>query len=301
VATGRRYVHVFLYDGATAYNPINGNVQLQITGLKTFRDVAYESGNASILKADTVIKNARATAAPLLNQSDALISAGTFSIPEYVTNGSQSPKEIMEVANAYENYRLKIGGDDLRTLVYDPKPVAPLYEVGEWSGAQFADASVSGQEIYTKAVVEGTGPDGSFLTSTRTQTGTLADRQGFTRAKVLPISAAMTQAVADRFGDLYLAEHDRSPFSGKLTASSGIRRLMGGASVPPHELLRAGGEKIRLAHRLDPDTGGWGRDGRIAGVSYNHDTREVSIDIDDRRENFEEILSRYGVLVDQFA
>jgi hypothetical protein len=300
-ATGRRYMHVYLTDPVTAYNPIGGDVRLQITGLMTFRDVTYESGNASILKADTVIINARNTATPLLNQTDALVTAGTFSIPEYLTNGSQSPREIMEQINAYENYRLKLGGGDLKTLVYSAKPTVPLYEVGEGSGSQFADASISGEDIYSKVVVEGTGPDGAFLTSTRTQTGTLVDRQGFTRAKVLPIRSAMTQAVADRFGDLWLTEHDTAPFSGKLTAANGIRRLLGGASVPPHAMLLAAGEKIRLAHRLDHDTGGWGRDGRIAGVSYSHDTRSVSIDIDDRRDHFEEVLNRYGILVDQFT
>ena len=66
-------------------------------------------------------------------------------------------------------------------------------------------------------------------------------------------------------------------------------------------MLLAAGEKIRLMHRLDPDTGGWGRDGRISAVTYSHDTRSVSIDIDDRRDNFEEVLSRYGLLVDQFT
>ena len=55
-------------------------------------------------------------------------------------------------------------------------------------GSQFADASVSGEDIYSKVVVEGTGPDGLALTSTRTQTGTLVDRNGLVRAKVLPIA-----------------------------------------------------------------------------------------------------------------
>jgi hypothetical protein len=297
--TGRRYMHVFLQDPATVYNPIAGDVQLRITGLKTFRDTTYESGNASILKADTVIANARNTVAPLLNQSDRLLTPGTFSIPE-LRHLYISPKEVAEIVNLLEAYRMRISGADLKTIQFDPKPTAPIYEVGEWSGSEFADASVSGEEIFNRAVVDGTGPDGGRLVSSRTQTGTLVDRQSFTRARVIPIRSAMTQAVADRIADLWLSEHRTAPFAGKLAATYGIRRYLGGASVPPHELLLAAGELIHFAHRVDPDTGAQGRNGTIAAVSYSHDSRSVSIDIDDRRDHFETVMNRYGALVDQF-
>ena len=54
---------------------------------------------------------------------------------------------------------------------------------------------------------------------------------------------------------------------------------------------------IRFGNRIDPDTGAWGRDGRIAGVTYRHDDRTVEVSIDDQRQRFETILSRYAVLV----
>jgi hypothetical protein len=296
-ATARRYIHIALATSGT----LAADVHMRITGMKVFRDTAYESGNASILKADTVLKDLLALA-PLLNQSPSAIAAGTFSIPEWLTGGYLTPRQIAEAVNAYENYRLKIGGADLRTLVYDAKPSAPILEVGDWSGAQFTDATVSGEEIYSRAIVDATGPDGARLVSKRTQTGTLVDRRSFTRSRTLPISTAVTSAVADRFGDLWLTEHRTAPFAGRLVLTgASARRVTSGGSVPAHELLLAAGEKIRLSNRLDPDTGGWGRDGRIAGVTYRHDTRQADVAIDDQRDRFESVLARYGVLVDQFS
>jgi hypothetical protein len=450
IASGKRYTTVFLYSNASA--TLAADVWLKIRSLQLFRTASYESGNASVLKADAVIKDAL-TFAPALNQDTTLIAPGTFNIPSYETGGFLSPRQVMEAANAYENYRLKIGGPDLKTLVFDPKPVAPIIEVGEWSGAQFADATVSGEPIYNLAVIDATGPDSGRIrvfrgsgiatgelqqitgftlpltnaspsapgninttserdgstsstfpnfkqgvpytiiitsattgasgntsgapTTWRVRLGdfgygtgtsnparasaarfvqfdfiinaggtagpfyatyvpdrdhtwlegeilqvagnvtngaltsfahgsyrgtTMLDRRGIVRAIVLPINSAITQAVGERFGDLWLADHATSPFAGSLTLQgSSARRLLGGSGVRAHECLLFGGEQVRFSNRVDPDTGGWGRDGRIAGVTYRHDARQVEIAIDDRRDNFERILSRYGVLVDQFS
>jgi hypothetical protein len=295
--TPRRYVELLLSNLTGAPGTGAAETWIVITTALIVRDTAYESGNASILKADSVIKDALSFA-PLLNQSVAMVSAGTFSIPMYVTGGYVTPRSVMEAVNAIENYRLKIGGVDLRTLVYDAKPSAPIAEVGEWSGAQFTDASVSGEPIYSRAIVDGSGPDSARLVSKRTQTGTLVDRRSFTRSARLDISAAVTSAVADRIADLYLTEHKTAPFSGTLRiVGSGARNALSGTPIAPHEFLLYAGEKVRLSNRLDPDTGAWGRDGRIAGITYRHNDRAVEIAIDDQRHRFETILSRYAALV----
>lgn len=297
--TARRWLRLdFQNDTGAPVTPA-ADAWVQFSTIRLYRDSAYEFANTTILKADMVVKDARGSAT-LLNQANDYITAGTFNIPEFVTAGYQTPRDVIEAANAYENYRLKIGGPDLKTLVFGPKPLSPLFEVGDWSGSEFSDGSISGQEIFNKVVVEATGPDGARLVSIRTQTGTLVDRNGSTRSKTLLIRNAVTPAAADRFGDLWLTEHKTAPFAGRLVIrGNGARRVQGGATVPPHEFLLHAGEKIRLGHRLDPDTGSWGRDGRIAAVTYNHNERRVTIDIDDRRDHFETVLQRYGVLVDQ--
>ncbi len=301
--TARRFVRLLMRNATGGVVTGVGTTDfVRLSSIILFRDTAYESGNASILEADEVIRDALAFA-PLLNQATGEISDATFAIPEWLTSGYLSPRQVMEAVNAYENYRLKLGGGDLKTLVFDSKPSVPLVEVGEWSGASFTDSSVSGEEIYSRAIVDATGPDGGRLVAKRTQTGTLVDRNGFTRSRVLPVSTAVTQAVAQRFGDLWLEEHRTAPFSGKLSVEGdeGIRSVQGGGAVPAHAMLLYAGEKIRLSNRIDPDTGAIGRDGRIAAVTYRHDDRAVEIDIDDRRTSFERLLSRYGLLVDQLS
>lgn len=299
IGAGRRYTTVFVYAGAGA--TLAADVWVKIRSLQLFRDASYESGGASAVTAYTVIQDVLG-AAPLLSQNKNLLTLGTFAIPEYLTRGYLSPRQIAEAVNAYENYRLKIGAADLKTLVFDPKPATPLFEVGDWSGAEFSDATISGEPIYSRAITDATGPDGARLVSKRTQSGTLVDRRGITRSIVLPINSAVTQAVADRFADLWLAEHRTAPFSGRLVVTgNATRRVSSGVSVPAHELLLAAGEKIRLSNRIDPDTGAWGRDGRIAGVTYRHDARQAEIAIDDQRDRFDKVLSRYGVLVDQLG
>jgi hypothetical protein len=110
--TARRFL--FLEYQNASGGTINGDEGswIRISSVQAFRDTAYESGNASILKADVVVKDAL-TFAPQLNQSTAQISAGTFSIPEYFTDSYLTPRAVMEAVNAIENYRLKIGGVDL--------------------------------------------------------------------------------------------------------------------------------------------------------------------------------------------
>lgn len=302
-ATARRYVHVFLFRAVGV--TYASDTWARIKAIKIFRSTAYESGNASILKADSVVADALAKA-PLLESDLTLVSAGTFNIPSYVTGGYSTPRSVVEAVNAYENYRAKIGGTTLRQLVYGPKPTTPIVEFGEWSDGQFDDASISGDDIYDRAIVDATGPDGGRIVSVRESLATLYDKNaGGTTARrtaLLSVNSAVTQAVADRFGDLWLSEHAVSPFAGTLTVTGpGIRRLLGGASVPAHDLLLYGGEKLRFSNRIDPDTGGFGRDGRIAGVRYNHDAKAATISIDDQRDNFARTLARYGVLVGEIA
>ena len=371
---------------------------------------------------------------------------------------------------AYEAYQHRIAGPDRKTLEYRARPSSPVIEIGEWSGVQFSDGSISGQEIFNKVIVTGGGPDGEPIVEKRTtadltgavfglsaaaqlsnpafevdasewtaatgaiarvttpvdlgfgcgqvtnngagsfqvrtasftrdlihglryravfrlrstvdlgltgsvainaytgtgttigrtlatttipaadistaafetftidfttsgfvagetdyvlevrRTGatgtssavslyldniellvidtTLPDRRGFPRCKTLPIRSAMTTAVAQRFGDLWLAEKTRAPFAASVQVTgNGVRKVIGGETVPPWTLGNYVGEKLRVAHRVDPDTGAVGRDGRIVGVTYSVDTGQATITLDERRDSFERVLAKYEALV----
>lgn len=127
---------------------------------------------------------------------------------------------------------------------------------------------------------------------------TLPDRRGFGRARTLPISSAITAEVADRLGLLYLAEHVTAPFAASVSVTgNSVRWILGGATIPPWALGDLVGEKLRVNHRVDPDTGARGRDGRIVAVSYSHDARQAAITLDERRDNFARVLAKFDAVV----
>ncbi|MFN0092891.1 MAG: hypothetical protein ACKVWR_21865 [Acidimicrobiales bacterium] len=461
LTTPSRYLGIFCDTGTDQAE----DRYFQIETIQVFAATAYESGNASILKADVVVKDARNRAAPLLNQTDVLVNAGTFSIPEYTTGGYVTPRQAIEQANVYENYLAQVGGHDLKTLRYRAKPSSPVIEVGSWSGALVSDASVDGQEIFNGAITDATGPDGNrlvaaratgnlsgstfgitatvqpanpgfetattswqvgstasvardtgvfdtgvasgrvntsatdpliyvdawtaafipglryritarlrktaslseiywmvykataaatpktgfleqssnfvgslttgaFVTATYDFTATqtdhdigwlmvptapasdvcyidtvsvqvvgrsLPDRRQFLRRRVIPVRSGVTQAVAERFADLWLTEHITSPFAASVTVKGqqACRAIPSGAPIPAHLIPLYVGEKLRVSHRVDPDTGALGRDGRIVAASYDHASDTCQITLDDRRDYFDRVLARYGLLTQQ--
>lgn len=127
---------------------------------------------------------------------------------------------------------------------------------------------------------------------------TLVDRRGFIRTKLIPVSFSVTTTSAQQLADVFLKSHKSTGFKGGLsaTAPNGVRRVLGGEGVPPHALGLHVNELIRMAHVVDPDTGGLGRDGRIVGVSYTHADRTAKIHLDSQRDNFAAFLERLGAV-----
>ena len=95
-------------------------------------------------------------------------ATGTFSIPDLSFIEPKTPREAMEAANAYHAWRLKVDVD--KRIVFGAMPTAPLFDVGEWTGAEFQDASANaGEEIYSRVLVQATGSDGQPMHTWRTQ------------------------------------------------------------------------------------------------------------------------------------
>ena len=82
----------------------------------------------------------------------------------------------------------------------------------------------------------------------------------------------------------------------KITGDRATRDIQSGASIPPERLLRMTGDLLRLSHRVDPDTGGQGRDGRIAEVTYTPATDTAVVALDNRRTSHEALLERLAVV-----
>ncbi len=160
-ATPYRYVHIFLFlnTGATL---AAGDVWVKFTDLRVWTNEAYHSTNNSTLRASTVVSDVHDRALPHLLADKSRIVTSNFVIPDFGTHGHQSPREIIEAVNAFEDYR--IGVDEARRLVFEPRPtVAEVETFGQFDEASFN----SGDDIFNRVVVEGTGPDGEPLVATR--------------------------------------------------------------------------------------------------------------------------------------
>jgi hypothetical protein len=130
---------------------------------------------------------------------------------------------------------------------------------------------------------------------------TLVDRRGFRRSHVLPIKSTLSDALGEQIGDTWLAAHKTTPLKGTVEVEGdlAVRQIVNGAPVPPERLLLMTGDLLRLSHRIDPDTGGQGRDGRIAEVTYTPADDKATVAIDDRRGNVEALLERLSVVTGQ--
>jgi hypothetical protein len=113
---------------------------------------------------------------------------------------------------------------------------------------------------------------------------------------VVDVNSVMSQLECQALGEVLLADKLRTPLRGQVKAHHGtFRRITGGASVAPHELLTMTVEKLRLANMIDPDTGEFGRDGEIATVEYDHATLSAEVSIDSDRKSLEKLLFEMGV------
>ena len=219
----RRYVSIMLiYTGAAG--DFTDNWWMRFKAIRAYRDTAYESGNASILKASDVVTDVLASgAAPLLDSTTEAITASSFSIPDYAPQGRQTPRALIEAVNAYENNLL--GVDARRRMFFRERPTAPTLEVGEWSGSSFQDGSTnSGEGLYNRVIVQATGPDGGpldvarrsvdgsgpqvFDTGAITNGGFEVDTTGWTA--VLGTIARSTAAFQEGAASLLITTHNPS-------------------------------------------------------------------------------------------
>ena len=127
---------------------------------------------------------------------------------------------------------------------------------------------------------------------------TLAERQGIRRTYQLSAPGLQTLDTLKAIGDAWLYQHLRAQFKGSITVKTptGLRDYATGDPVHPSRLILQAGELIRLSDRIDPDTGQIGRDARIASVTYDHDSESVSVELDNRRDNLQNLLNRIGVV-----
>jgi hypothetical protein len=165
---------------------------------------------------------------------------------------------------------------------------------------EFEDASANnGQDVYDRVMVAWQSPSGQQLRVTRTNATALTLRQGFHRTFQLSVSSALPSdgVAASQIGDVWLANHRSVPFRGTVRiVGDTARYVTSGMPVRCEDLLGMTGELMRFNGIVDPDSGAMGRDGRIAGVSYDPVADEASVTVDSSRSAFDALLARHGAL-----
>lgn len=159
-ATPHRYVQVFLWWGGAAGTAF-GDLWARLQSVQVFTDTAYESGDASALTADTVIKDAvsRGTTGLSADLSQVAAPSPTFTIPHLAPGEPLTPRELIAAVAALHTMNAKV--DALDRITFAAPPTVARLKVGAWSGCTFEDASANAADgIYNRAMVTGTGPDG---------------------------------------------------------------------------------------------------------------------------------------------
>lgn len=130
---------------------------------------------------------------------------------------------------------------------------------------------------------------------------TLVDRRGFRRTKRLPISIPLPSdgALGRQIADTWLGSHKLTPFKGDTTivGDQAVRSILGGVDVPLERLLLNTQQLLRFSDRIDPDTGGQARDGRLTKVTFDRPNNSAKVTIDNTRTSFEALLGRLAAVV----
>ncbi len=300
-ASDHRYIQLFLYF----VNPIIGigdDLWAKFTGAVVAADAAYlDTGTGlSTLTAPDVIRDVRA-AIPELAADDSRIDPdglATFIIHHLAPPGYSTARELVQAAASY--YRWRTGVDAQRRLFFLPYPTAARYAVGDWPGCDISGVSpAAGTEVYNRVAVEGQTPDGETLRTTRSAPSPILDRLGRTRWGKLTIGVPVGDITDLEFiGDAWLTERARTPLKGEaIVTGYGLRDAGSGHPMHASRALLAHGERARIMHLLNPDTGGLGIDGIITNVAYDDDGQRATLTLDDDAKRLDYLLARVGAQV----
>lgn len=120
---------------------------------------------------------------------------------------------------------------------------------------------------------------------------TSLDVAGTVRARYIDVRSAMPTDRLLALTGSYLDLHGRDRLVGNLTVpAGGVVRLPDGTDVHPEDLQDHVGELVHIRSEIDPETGNPGRNGRIAGASF--DGTVATVQVDERTEDLEVLLGQ---------
>jgi len=201
-----RYAHVTLkWSSNSATSPLANNYGYNISAITVYADqstatgypnsnnlTGVQTGIVSSLKASDVITDAIKTSAPKINVDG--VQATSTSLQNFKTDGYRTPREVIESANSFHNWVARV--NENQVFEFKPKPTVPVVEAGAWSGYEFTDqAASSGSDIYSRVIVDATGPDGQSIRAARTA-AQLASNVQLTKAGASTLSADQQRLIS---------------------------------------------------------------------------------------------------------
>ena len=295
--TASRYLHVFVYSLAVN-TPADDN-GISVSSIQVWTNANYDPAVlASGLRSDIVQKDAL-TFSTGLSSDVSTIAAGSFQIPELVMDQPSTPREMIALANAYEDMIVWV--DPRRRLNAAARPAAPAFTATLSRAFVLADSGISSDDVVSTAKLWALDAFGNAIQSTATVTSAarnFAQRAGIVKSINIGGNMSLTQAAADRITSVYLAQKQKVGLKGSATIGvGGVRDYLTGVAVHPAHVMLGVGQLVRITDQTDPESGLMGRDGRIVGGRYAHDTRTLTVDFDSTRASFEALMERFGAVV----
>lgn len=298
-STAKRYVSIFIYNGAATYTPTLDDVW-KIVACKIFTDTAYEAGDVSVLKSSDVLRYALARV-PALDQDVSEITTTATSWPAFGSLGEdRTPRVEMERANDLHRYILRLTAQG--RLQFRPRFGSASFEAStRRPGISWVDSTVNSiEDVYNEVVVRARGAGDKPLVVRRLSGDVgirnVLDRRNRLRTKVLEMPNHSNTTIMQALADAWLQRYARTPLKGSLVATGGAMKTLQGRSVPAGRLGERCGEIVMLSNLDDLDTGYRGRMAITVGAGYNEVEDAVTFAIDNQRDDIEALLARMQVV-----
>lgn len=151
---GGRYVHIaWYYDGATT--TVGGDHSIIVSSLKVFTDTADESGNASILKASTIISEALAACCPMISTDTSKITTTSTNIPNFPGSpGYRYANELIDQANSIHGYITRLSPDPVPVFEFSAQPTDYSFVLGADEYQLEEPAAQDGRAVYNRVISE---------------------------------------------------------------------------------------------------------------------------------------------------
>ena len=296
-ASGKRYVGVFLESDTTFTT--GSTLRFPIISIRVYGDSTYHDGSTgySEVLASMIVGEVRA-ALPWLSADTTGIQTTVTTIKHLDTEGGyETHRQSLQRVNAYHDYLL--GVDERRRLFFRERPSYPSIAIGARSGeAAFQDAGDNVDELFNKVIVNGKDPSGTAVQASVTATSGPLAIAGTTRTRVLEVGASIALSDATDVGTEWLRRRSTKPTRGsiQLRGQGAAWWAETGVPIHPASTLRMCGELVRFGDRINPDTGGLGREAVIQAVTYDPVTDTATLTLDGSRDHLDALMARVGML-----